>query len=116
MKIDFDPISRTMRFIKVFILVLAVSVWLESVLSDFLYSAYKISIIDFWAWGKFYVESMIGVTRPANPKMLGIFISQLTQWQNALTITVMLVFPITLSITTDWFFLWYQRTHMQSKK
>ena len=115
MKIEFDPISRTMRFIKFLIMGLAVSIWLESMLSDFLYSTYKVSIVDFFAWGKFFVESLLRMTRPANPKMLGIFISQLTQWQNALTITVMLVFPIALAIAADQFFLWYQRTHMQSK-
>lgn len=116
MKIEFDPISRSMRFIKFFIMGLVVSFWLESVMSVFLYLTYKISIVDFWAWGKFYVESLLKISPSASPKMWGVFLSQLTQWQNALTITVMLVFPIALAIAADWFFLWYQRTHMQSKK
>lgn len=116
MKIEFDPISRALRFVKFFIMGLVVSIWLESVVSDILYSSYKISIVDFFSWGKFYVESLLKISPPASPKMLGIFLSQLTQWQNALTITVMLVFPIALAIAADWFFLWYQRTHMQQKK
>ncbi len=116
MKIEFDPISRSMRFIKVFIMGLVVAVWLESVVSDFLFSAYKISIIDFWAWGKFYVESLLKIIPPASPKMWSIFLSGLTQWQNALAVASMLIFPVGLAVSTDWFFLWYQRTHMQSKK
>lgn len=115
MKIEFDPISRAMRFIKFLIMGLIVSICLESVLSDFLYSIYRLSIVNFWVWMKFFVETFIGINPPANPKLWGIFLSGLTQWQNALTIAAMFVFPIALASAADWFFLWYQRTHMQSK-
>lgn len=116
MKIEFDPLSRVMRFLKFFILGLVVSIWLESMVSDFLYANYKISIVDLWAWIKFYGESIIGITGPANPKMFGIFLDQFTHWQNALVIAAIFVLSIGLGVLADWFFLWYQRTHMQSKK
>lgn len=115
MKIEFDPLSRVMRFLKFFILGLVVSTWLESVISNFLYANYKISIVDLWAWIKFYTESIIGITRPVNPKMFGIFLVQFTHWQNALTIAIIFVLSIGLGVTADLFFIWYQRTHMQSK-
>lgn len=115
MKIEFDPISRTLRFLKFFIMGLVVSVWLESVMSDFLYSTYKISVVDFWTWGKFFVESLLRITPPASPKLWGFFLSGLTQWQNALAVASMVIFPIGLAVAADMFFLWYQRTHMQSK-
>lgn len=112
MKIEFDPISRAMRFLKFFILGLIASIFIERVIGYFLYSHFRINILNYFWWIRYYVESTLGIDQ-TEPHFWHYFFVDLIEWKNSLALALMLILSIALGLAADWFFLWYQRTHMQ---
>lgn len=116
MKIEFDPISRSVRFMKFFILGLIISIFAERAISYLLYAHFQIVIMDFYGWFRYYVDALIGLhsMNMEHHSFWYCFFHDLFEWQNSLALAVMFILAEALGIAADQFFLWYQRTHMQS--
>lgn len=119
MKIEFDPISRALRFIKFFIFGLIVSVAAEYFVSKFMQSHFKIAIMNFWEWSRYGVLHAISFFHHTDAHVMQHFWRSYWHlfftWHGAVPAAAIIVSSIALGIVADWFFLWYQRTHMQNK-